>query len=158
MKQKFAGNQVEGRFHMFSELDEYLKGFDQCENNLDYWYDEGFIIAQDMLSKFSEDDWTQIEGQLKERSLSWKKRLAYCLDDKENTKEIALLTHLLETKDKELFEIAVDSLRCHTIEKIKSTNSIHKHILNRIINRSQCADSSDVEKKIMKDFLLKMDE
>ncbi len=60
---------------MFSELDDYLKEFEMDEYALDYWYDEGFSIAQDMLSQFIEEDWKQLKEQLKNRSLGWKRRL-----------------------------------------------------------------------------------
>ena len=59
---------------MFSELDDYLKEFEMDEYALDYWYDEGFSIAQDMLSQFIEEDWKQLKEQLKNRSLGWKRR------------------------------------------------------------------------------------
>ena len=60
---------------MFSELDDYLKEFEMDEYALDYWYDEGFSIAQDMLSQFIEEDWKQLKEQLSNRSLGWKRRL-----------------------------------------------------------------------------------
>ena len=47
---------------MFSELDDYLKEFEMDEYALDYWYDEGFSIAQDMLSQFIEEDWKQLKS------------------------------------------------------------------------------------------------
>lgn len=44
---------------MFAELDEYA---------LDYWYDEGLSIAQNVLIQFTEGDWKQLKEQLKKLS------------------------------------------------------------------------------------------
>lgn len=141
---------------MFSEVDEYLKEFEMQDYALDYWYDEGFSIAQDMLLRFSEEDWNQLKEQLEERSLGWRRRLAYCLHDSENLNEIIILSHLIETDDEELFEIAVDSLRCHNAKIIVNLKSIKKEILDKIVDRSNSSNSSEVEKKVMVDFLSKM--
>lgn len=141
---------------MFSELDEYLKEFEMQEYALDYWYDEGFSIAQDMLSQFSGDDWKQMKEQLEEHSLGWKRRLAYCLHDSEDLNEIIVLSHLIETDDEELFEIAVDSLRCHNAKKIIDFKIVKKETLDKIVARSNSLNSSEVEKKVMVDFLSKM--
>lgn len=141
---------------MFSELDEYLKEFEMQEYALDYWYDEGFSIAQDMLSRFSEDDWNQLRKQLEERSLGWKRRLAYCLHDSENSNEIIVLSDLIESDDEELFEIAVDSLRCHNAKKIVDLESIKKEVLDKIVDRSNSSDSCEVKKRVIVDFFSKI--
>ncbi len=140
---------------MFSELDDYLKEFEMDEYALDYWYDEGFSIAQDMLSQFIEEDWKQLKEQLSNRSLGWKRRLGYCLHDYESLKEIEILCELIDTEDDELFEIVIDSLRSHNIQMILNLNVIKQEHLKKI--ESKFSTSNTVEKKVMGDFLSKLD-
>lgn len=52
---------------MFYKLDDYLKDFEMDDYALDYWYDEGFSIAQDMLAQFKEIDWKMLKIQMKYR-------------------------------------------------------------------------------------------
>lgn len=58
---------------MFYKLDEYLKDFEMDDYALDYWYDEGFSIAQDMLAQFKEIDWKMLKIQMQYCDLGWKK-------------------------------------------------------------------------------------
>lgn len=63
---------------MFSEFNEYLKAFEMENYAVNYWYNEGFSIAQEMLEKFSEEEWIELKNSLLSKSIGWKRRLAYC--------------------------------------------------------------------------------
>ncbi|MBS5955289.1 MAG: hypothetical protein KIC73_00090 [Clostridiales bacterium] len=45
---------------MYNEFDKYLLGYFTD----DYWYDEGFTIARDMLSEFSDNDWLKLQEEV----------------------------------------------------------------------------------------------
>lgn len=96
---------------MFEELDRYIKEFETEDFAVDYWYDEGFIIAEDMIEKFEESDWDALFIELPNRTIGWKRRLAYCLNDFDNLRQLELLLILADSDDDELFEISVDALR-----------------------------------------------
>ncbi len=49
--------------------------------NQDPWYDDGFSIAQEMLSQFSASDWVELSRQVLTKPLEWQKKLIYCLDN-----------------------------------------------------------------------------
>lgn len=140
---------------MLYKLDEYLKDFEMDDYALDYWYDEGFSIAQDMLAQFKEIDWEMLKIQMKYRDLGWKKRLVYCLNEYDSLHEIEILYELMETEDEELFESIVDSLRCHNFKKMQDFNVIRKEYFEKIVSKLNTSDT--VEKKIMSDFLSKLE-
>lgn len=96
---------------MFEELDNYIKEFEKEDFAVDYWYDEGFLIAEDMLQNFKNNDWESLIQELPKRTIGWKCRLAYCLHDSNDLKQLETLLVLVDTDDTELFEISVDSLR-----------------------------------------------
>ena len=96
---------------MFTEFDEYLKAFQSDDFNFNYWNDEGFTIAQEMLEAFQDADWQELAGCLTERTDGWKKRLAYCLDDNTEPRQLDLLLRMADTEDDELLETVIDSLR-----------------------------------------------
>ncbi|MGL4393734.1 MAG: hypothetical protein ACRCS8_00700 [Brevinema sp.] len=108
---------------MYNELEKYLTGY--LPPN--YWYDEGVDIAQDMISNFKDDDWKQLLERLSIQDIEWKKKLAYCLYDESNKYELIALLELIDTKDEELFEICLDSLR----------NFINKESVDFFINNSE---------------------
>lgn len=92
---------------MYDELEKYLLGYLPAN----YWYDEGVDIAQDMISNFKDDDWKQLLEQLSKQNIEWKKKLAYCLYNDSNEYELLTLLELIDTRDEELLEITLDSLR-----------------------------------------------
>ncbi|UIO40860.1 hypothetical protein LOY85_18900 [Brevibacillus brevis] len=61
---------------MYEELDEYLSG----EFTTDYWYDEGFSIAREMLEEFNNNDWEELLNGILLKSTEWQVRYAYCVD------------------------------------------------------------------------------
>ncbi len=92
---------------MYQKLEDYLSGYFYA----DYWYDEGVDIAQNIISNFTKQDWEQLQNQLSKQTVEWKKRLAYCLYDTTNPYQFLTLVKLLDTEEKELLEITLDSLR-----------------------------------------------
>ena len=92
---------------MYDELNKYLSGY----FTIDYWYDEGVDIAREIISEFKESDWKMLLEEISKKDVEWKKRIAYCLYDRDNKYEWLLLLELIDTEDDELLEISLDSLR-----------------------------------------------
>ena len=115
---------------IFKNFDTYIKDFETEDFAADYWYDEGVFIAENMLQQFGNNDWEELIQVLPERTIGWKRRLAYCLDDSENLKQLETLLLLTDTDDNELFEIAVDSLRSFKDSQavLENSNDIIKKI------------------------------
>lgn len=95
----------------YNKLDAYLKEFEADEEVNDFWYDIGTVTAANIISEFSKKDWDEVLLNLPQKSLGWKKRFAYCLDNSDSAEEFSLLVLMLDTDDEELFEICSDSIR-----------------------------------------------
>lgn len=102
---------------MFDEFDKYILEFAGEDFAVDYWYDEGAGIAENMLYEFDDDDWKILLETVHERTIEWQKRLAYCMHDGSDLNQLRVLLRLVDTDDSELFEIVVDSLRGFTSEE-----------------------------------------
>lgn len=63
---------------MYKELDILLS----AETTLDSWYDDGCIIAGEVLSDFSQNDWKVLASNVLAKPIEWQKKLAYCMDSK----------------------------------------------------------------------------
>lgn len=135
---------------MFEELDRYLKEFATEDFAVDYWYDEGASIVEDMLQKFQNNDWQVLMEALPKRTIGWKRRLAYCLNDSSDLNQLETLFILVNTDDTELFEISVDSLRSFKENQIMMKNN------NQIIKRidTLMPQAGAVAKKIFEEFLI----
>ncbi|WP_028592263.1 hypothetical protein [Paenibacillus massiliensis] len=134
---------------MYEELDEYLSG----EFTTDYWYDEGFSIAREMLEEFNNNDWEELLSQILSKSIDWQVRYAYCVDSDVNddavVKSLLLLTSV---DDEELFTTCVDSLRVilnSTNIGLVSTEEIMQRI-NEILPKCGVATQ-----KMFEDFIKK---
>lgn len=92
---------------MYSELDHLLKQ----DVTADSWYDDGFLMALDILEKFSDEDWKKLCEEVLTKDLEWQKKLVYCLDDQLKEEELIVISKLLCVNDRELFEMCLDSLR-----------------------------------------------
>ncbi|MEK3786366.1 MULTISPECIES: hypothetical protein [Paenibacillus] len=135
---------------MYEELDEYLSG----EFTTDYWYDEGFSIAREMLEEFNNNDWEELLSQILSKSIDWQVRYAYCVDSDVNddavVKSLLLLTSV---DDEELFTTSVDSLRVilnSTNIGLVSTEEIMQRI-NEILPKCGIAT-----RKMFEDFIKKI--
>lgn len=76
---------------MFDEFDKYIFEFAVEDFAVDYWYDEGVDIAENMLCEFEENDWKMLLEVVSERTVEWKKRLAYCMHDKSDFNQLRVL-------------------------------------------------------------------
>lgn len=102
---------------MFDEFDKYILEFAAEGFAVDYWYDEGVNIAENMIYEFEDSDWKNLLEAVPKRTIEWQKRLAYCMHDGNDLNQLNILLDLVETNDNELFEIVIDSLRGFTSEK-----------------------------------------
>lgn len=94
---------------MYKELDEYLSGL----FTEDYWYDEGVVVAQEILLEFGEGDWNKLLDDIFSKPIEWQIRFAYCADNEVNDEVmIKTLILLAEIDNDELFVTCIDSLRC----------------------------------------------
>lgn len=132
---------------MYKELDNLLS----ADTSVDSWYDDGCVIASEMLSEFNPSDWVELSNQVQNKPIEWQRKLAYCLDNECNVNEFNILLSLLSTNDEELFEICIDTLRSFTNQEVKKMILDNPNILQRI-NDSLHTASLPV-KKMLQDFL-----
>ncbi|MCK6207127.1 hypothetical protein KZX50_16940 [Bacillus infantis] len=132
---------------MYKELDNLLS----AETTVDSWYDDGCVIASEILLEFSESDWEALSNQVLSKPIEWQRKMAYCLDNRCNDYELTILLTLLNTTDTELFEICIDTLRSYSIEERKKLIMNNPHILQRVNNVLPTA--SPPVRKILEDFL-----
>ncbi|MCM3025305.1 hypothetical protein M3584_00225 [Bacillus safensis] len=114
---------------MFKELDNLLS----ADTTVDSWYDDGCLIASEILSEFSLNDWEELSNQVLNKPIEWQRKIAYCLDNECNEYELNILIGLLNTNDKELFEICIDTLRSFPIEESKKLILKHPQIKKTLI-------------------------
>jgi hypothetical protein len=138
---------------LYEEFNTYISGF--LDEN-DFWYDVGAIRATEILSEFLQNDWDILLMKINNKPLSWKRKLAYCLEDSRNINELSALLLMVNTNDDELFEICVDSLRGFADSEEKKLILENKNLLNRI-NESMVS-AGTATKKIYEDFLIKLGE
>lgn len=136
---------------MFHRFDRYISAFASEDFAVDYWYDEGVDIAENMLYEFEENDWEILSEVVFERTIEWKKRLAYCMHDKNDLNQLRVLLDLVDTDDNELLEIVVDSLRGFTSEKSLKLIQSNSKIVSKI--EELMPKVGDVTKRIFEAFL-----
>ena len=92
---------------MYTELNSLL------EQNVtdDAWYDDGFLVAQDIMNNFVAEDWKRLGEEVLSKDIEWQKKLAYCIDNQLIEEELNIICKLLQVKNDELLEMCVDSLR-----------------------------------------------
>lgn len=134
---------------MYKELDKFLSE----ETTVDSWYDDGFSIAQDMLSQFSGSDWKELSYCVLSKPLEWQKKLIYCLDNEIIDEELNIIIKLISVNDDELFEMCVDALRAFNNELghnyVKANPDIIKMVEDKMLN------SGNATKRVLEDFLAK---
>lgn len=136
---------------MYEELDEFLSG----EFTTDYWYDEGFSIASEMLEEFNNDDWEKLLEFILSKSVDWQVRFAYCVESDINDNAVVKSLLLLSTVDnEEVFTTCIDSLRVivnsNNIGLVSSDEVIIKRIEKMLPN---CGVAT---RKIFEDFIRKL--
>ncbi len=139
---------------MYNEFDKYLLGYFTD----DYWYDEGFTIARDMLSEFSDNDWLKLQEEVLKKNIEWQKKLAYCIDNTSKMYELEILLTLSTVKDNELFNTCIDSLRSFIIDdnykKIVSLNEALVEQVNDLIG----TPNKGIQKEIYQKFIVTLRE
>ena len=132
---------------MYIELDNLLSE----ESTTDSWYDEGFLIAQDIMNDFSEDDWEKISNDVLNKDLEWQKKLVYCLDNKIIQEELEIIGKLFSTKDDELLEMCIDALRSFDNEMGHRYVKMHPEMIEEATARMDMVGNAT--KKILESFL-----
>lgn len=136
---------------MFEELNNLL-----MENvTEDAWYDDGCVIAKDILSEFSEDDWNCLNDVILSRNSEWQKKIVYCLDNQLIEEELKIICKLLQSDDNELLEMCIDSLRSFDNEVGHKFMKKNPQVIQMVKNRIKGAGI--VEKKMMENFLIIFD-
>ncbi|MDE6779921.1 MAG: hypothetical protein K2J40_00470 [Ruminococcus sp.] len=115
---------------IFRSLDMILS----YKDTMDYWYDEGFCYARELLEDFSEDDWKALSAVILSKGADYQKKLVYCFDGADEVHELKIIEKLLSVDDDELFIICVDSLRNFSID------SLNKRLLDKIKAKSDIPD------------------
>jgi len=95
----------------YEEFDKLITEMSGENASDDYWYDVGVNDAMTLLGKFSETDWELLGKNIMDKSLEWQKRVVYCFEEENDVREINIILSLIETTDRELFEMCIDSLR-----------------------------------------------
>ena len=137
---------------MYTELNSLL------EQNVidDAWYDDGFLVAQDIMNNFVAEDWKRLGEEVLSKDIEWQKKLAYCIDNQLIEEELNIICKLLQVKNDELLEMCVDSLRSFDNEVghlyIKNNPQIIHMVKSRIKN------AGTIEKIILEKFLSIFDE
>ena len=120
---------------MYEELDTLLTQ----ETTEDSWYDDGYLIARDIMNEFESEDWNQLLENVESKNLDWKKKLAYAIDNQLIEEELLVMAQLIHTDDDELLEQCIDSLRSFDAEMISTflaSNSEFKLKLQELYNAS----------------------
>jgi len=135
---------------LFEEFDKYLEG-----DLNDHWYDDGVLIAEEMLKDFSEEDWFKLSNELLNKPLQWQIKYAYCVEPGINDDIIIdNLLSLISLDDEELIVTSIDSLRC-IFEKDRSELIIkNKMIVMKI--QKLIPEVGIATQKILIDFLNKL--
>lgn len=136
---------------MFDEFDKYILEFTMEDFAVDYWYDEGVDIAENMICEFEDNDWKTLLEAVSKRTVEWQKRLAYCMHDGNNLNQLKVLLELVDTDDSELFEIVVDSLRGFTNEENLNLIQGDLRIVSKI--KELMPKAGDATKKVFEEFL-----
>ncbi|SFC82873.1 hypothetical protein SAMN04488168_11055 [Bacillus sp. 491mf] len=136
---------------MYRELDDLLS----ANTTEDAWYDDGCIIASEILLEFSQKDWEELASKALTKPIEWQKKLAYCMDSNCNVCEFGILLSLLSIEAEELFVICIDTLRSFTTLENKQMLLNDPSILHRI--NEILPKASKPVKKILEDFLVKID-
>ena len=131
---------------MYTEVDKVLSE-DSSDN---YFYDDEFMYIQELISKFTDDDWENLVQNLKNKNDKYKIRLAYCIDEDTGINGFNLLLELLDGDD-EVAEYVIDSLRSFNKEPYKKLIVYNKTITDKAENLLK--NASLPVKRILEAFL-----
>lgn len=136
---------------MFEELDDLLS------QNVteDSWYDDGYLIAQDILNDFSKAEWKHLNEVILSKNIEWQKKIVYCLDNQLIEEELNIICKLLQIEDKELLEMCVDTLRSFDNTVGHQFMKKNPQVIQMVENKIEGAGL--VEKKILENFIMIFD-
>lgn len=132
---------------MYKELDDLLSE----ESTIDSWYDDGFLIAQDIMTNFLKEDWEELSENVLHKHPEWQKKLVYCLDHQIIEEEIAIINKLFDTEDEELLEMCIDALRSFDNELGHTYISRHPEIIEMAEKKMHAAGNAT--KRMLQNFL-----
>lgn len=136
--------------HMFNALDELLSQ----KVTDDSWYDDGFSLAQDILTSFSPADWHTLSETILSKDIRYQKKLVYCLDGEYPESELSIIEKCLSVKDKELSEMCIDSLRCFDTNILKIWIKKYPSVIGDL--NFQIQNTDVIYQKIIRCFLDKL--
>lgn len=137
----------------YEEFDKLIMEMSGDNVSDDYWYDIGVNEAMSILEDFSENDWDLLKKNIMDKPLNWKKRLVYCFEEEGDIREINIILSLVETKDKELFEMCIDSLRLLINENNKDL-IVNNNELMKKMRKMESMDN--ILGRIIREFLNKL--
>lgn len=132
---------------MYKELDDLLSE----ESTIDSWYDDGFLIAQDIMTNFLKEDWEELSENVLHKHPEWQKKLVYCLDHQIIEEEIAIINKLFDTEDEELLEMCIDALRSFDNELGHTYINRHPEIIEMAEKKMHAAGNAT--KRMLQNFL-----
>ncbi|WP_025722624.1 hypothetical protein [Paenibacillus polymyxa] len=137
----------------YEEFDKLITEMSGENASDDYWYDVGVNDAMSLMENFSETDWELLKKNIMDKSLEWQKRAVYCFEEENDVREINIILSLIETTDKELFEMCIDSLRFLINDNNKDC-IINNHELMEKLRKMESIDN--MSGRICREFLNKL--
>ena len=129
-----------------------LKNFESDINDNscdDYWYDVALFECQEMLERFSDEEWKELSEKIGAYSEKAQMRCVECLSDIDNRKGLLIIFRLSNTNNRALFVTCVDSLRNMDISSLSQSEK--ERLFQRV--KEYSADASAIEKAVFKSFL-----
>lgn len=96
----------------FKQFDEFIS----VERGVDDWGDDAIIVAESIMSEFSDGDWRALIEVLGRRDAAWRENLAQCLDSFKREEALTCLYLLLDTDDYGVFIAAAASIATFDID------------------------------------------
>lgn len=96
----------------FKQFDEFIS----VERGVDDWGDDAIIVAESIMSEFSDGDWRALIEVLGRRDAAWRENLAQCLDSFKREEALTCLYSLLDTDDYGVFIAAAASIAAFDID------------------------------------------
>lgn len=138
------------KYEQFDKFITLMSGENASE---DYWYDVGVDEAMYLLERFSDEDWEWLQKNITNKSVQWQKRVVYCFEEENDSREINIILSIVETEDKELFEICIDTLRVLINENNNDYILNNKELMERV---NELASRDSATGRIGKEFLKKL--
>ncbi len=137
----------------YEEFDKLITEMSGENASDDYWYDVGVSDAMNLLEKFSEDDWKLLGSNVMDKPLEWQKKVVYCFEEENDAREINIVLSLVETTDKELFEMCIDSLRFLINDNNKEYIINNNELIQKL---REMASIDSISGRICSEFLNKL--